>query len=742
MRFHPAQIILLFTLSFTACTGLKNVTSDDPLFTGNRYKIEDATKEVKSVVDQANSGMLPRPNNRFLWMRPALARYNMLSDSGRAKKFWRKKIDEQVTISQVNPYRTAEIIQNRLWHNGYFNNSITFDTITRGDKKAAIEFSIVLNTPQRFGNISYPEPADTLTRLINNAASESLIQEGDIYSLEALKNERTRLDRMLKDNGYIYFNPDFIGFRADSVTEDYTIDIDVRVKGSTPPESRTQFRVRNVYIVDEQPGQEGMLDTIIAHPFYLLTVDSAVSMNALKRGVFIEPGQLYSRTTRTRTTRYMNSLPIIRTATTRFLRKDSTDMLDAMLFLNKQKRYATTAELNAIFRSTNYFGPGVQFSIIDRNRRRSAERLRLNLRGRFEIQIQDGAINPAYELGIELNYLFPKLVPRFLDNLGRSKLPQTRISTGYNLFNRLDLYLLNSVFFNFGYKWFRNERVSHILNPIEIIFTAIPEDSKSDEFREYLKENPGVARSFEEQFVVGSGYEYIFDPVSIGTGNLFFRGGIDFAGNLLSLGYSAFNAPKDSLGRYTLFGVPFSQFGRVRTDLRYGIDLNRNSAVVARFSTGLGIPYGNSDILPYIKQFYVGGTNSLRSFLARSIGPGGEIPPEGFNDLTGDIRLEFNFEYRFTISGKLKGALFTDTGNIWLWNFDETRPAGNFKWDTWVDQLAISSGWGLRWDFDFVIARLDFAYTVRLPYEIEGSNWNKDIRFWNPTINIAVGYPF
>ena len=163
---------------------------------------------------------------------------------------------------------------------------------------------------------------------------------------------------------------------------------------------------------------------------------------------------------------------------------------------------------------------------------------------------------------------------------------------------------------------------------------------------------------------------------------------------------------------------------------------------MTRFVSGIGFPFGNSEILPYIKQFYVGGTNSLRSFIARSIGPGGVIPPEGYRDLTGDIRLELNLEYRFTIAGNFKSALFMDMGNVWLFNDDTFRPEGVFRFDTFMDQLAISSGWGLRWDFDFVVARLDFAYTLRTPYKVEGENWIKKFDFWDPTFNIAIGYPF
>jgi outer membrane protein assembly factor BamA len=358
------------------------------------------------------------------------------------------------------------------------------------------------------------------------------------------------------------------------------------------------------------------------------------------------------------------------------------------------------------------------------------------------VQIVDGEVNPAYEMGLEMHYSLPRFYPRFLFDVGKKSLPKTNISAGYNLFNRLDLYRLNSTFTNFGYRWSKTDRAVHSFNPIEIIFTKIPESSKSDAFNEYLEENPGVQRSFDEQFIVGAGYEFTYHPGANSRNDFFFRGGIDFAGNLLNGLYSATNASKDSLGRYTLLGVPFSQYLRARIELRYSFNLNERSKLVTRFSTGIGVPLGNSDALPYVKQFYVGGTNSLRSFIARSVGPGSEVPPEGYNDLTGDLRLEGNLEYRFNIAGSLKGALFMDAGNIWLFKEDASRPNGTFRFNTFVDEIAVSSGWGLRWDFDFIVARLDFAYTLRTPYLPEGERWATDFDFWNPAFNIAIGYPF
>ncbi|MBL7857547.1 MAG: BamA/TamA family outer membrane protein [Cyclobacteriaceae bacterium] len=742
IRSSSYHLLTFMVLALGGCTGMKNISSRDPLYTGHTIRYIERDADKKKLTPLIRGVLKPNPNATFLWMRPAVARNNMLSDKAKKKKFWTSKITEPVLLSQTSPAQVSEAIQNRMFHQGFFHAKVSYDTILIGHRKAGYTYTITLHQPYRYASVEFPKPANDLAQKITNSRQASLLKVGDIYTLDAVKKERIRIDNDLKESGYIYFNPDFITVRADTVTGDHQVRADVAVKPETPPESRIPYTLRKIYIYDDHVLANTITDTLAFGSYFLISQHKALRFEALQQGIFLKPGELYARSNYMHTIRYMNELPIIRNSTIKFLRQPNTDSLDVMLYLSQRKRYAYTAEFNAIFRSTNYFGPGVIFSYADRNRNKGAELLKVNLRGRFEVQIVDGEVNPAYEMGLEINYRLPRFYPAFVFHGGEKNLPKTNISAGYNLFNRLDLYRLNSVFTNFGYRWSKTDQVTHSFNPIEVIFTKIPESSKSDEFNQYLEENPGVQRSFDEQFIVGSSYEFTYQPATTSKNEFFFRGGIDLAGNLLNGLYSATNATKDSLGNYTLFNVPFSQYVRTRIDIRYSFNFNQRSKLVTRFSTGIGIPLGNSDILPYIKQFYVGGTNSLRSFIARSVGPGSEVPPEGYNDLTGDIRLEGNLEYRFTVAGSLKGALFVDAGNIWLYRDDPSRPNGTFRFSSFLDEIAISSGWGVRWDFDFLVARLDFAYTLRTPYLPSGEKWASSFNVWQPALNIAIGYPF
>lgn len=735
-------LLICGILALTGCTGMRYVSSGDPLFTGQEIEFEEKHEANRELIPAIHSVLKPAPNNKTLWMRPAVARYNMLSDSAKTKKFWKNKIAPPVLLSQTNSVQVSAAIHNRLFHAGYFNNTIDTDTILKGHRKAKYKYTISIGEPYRIASVNFPKPQNKLTQKISELEAESLMKKDDIYSFETVKNERLRIDRELKEQGYLYFSPDFILVKADSVSGHHQLNTEITVKPETPPESRKAYTIRNVFIHDDTGLDADLADTIQQDSYYLISQTNTLKFDALRQGIFLQPGDLYARSNALHTIRYLNELAIFRNANLKFVPHADTDQADVMVLLAQRKRFAYTADFNTVFRSTNYFGPGVIFSYTDRNANKGAELLKLNLRGSFEMQIIEGDFNPAYQLGIDINYLMPRFFPRFLFKTTTKKLPQTNIEAGYNLFNRLDLYRLNSIYGNFGYRWSKTDRMQHSLNILEATFTKLPEDSKSQDFIDYLEENPGVQRSFDEQFILGAGYEYTYNPAVGRHSGFYFRGGVDLAGNVLNGLYAATNAMKDTLGRYTFLGVPFSQYIRTRADIRYNFVFNQESRLVTRFSAGVGIPTGNSEVLPYIKQFYVGGTNSLRSFVARSLGPGSEVPPVGYNDLTGDIRIEGNLEYRFEISGSLKGALFIDAGNVWLFNEDPSRPNANFRFESFLDEIAISSGWGLRWDFNFIVLRVDLAYTLRTPYLAEGERWAGGFNFWRPAINIAIGYPF
>ncbi|MGK0280427.1 MAG: outer membrane protein insertion porin family, partial [Litorivivens sp.] len=260
--------------------------------------------------------------------------------------------------------------------------------------------------------------------------------------------------------------------------------------------------------------------------------------------------------------------------------------------------------------------------------------------------------------------------------------------------------------------------------------------------------------SFNDQLIFGPSYSMTFSPERKGNfANYFIGGSLEFSGNLLYSVYNWSNSEVNEDGQFEVVGVPFAQYTRTQIDARVYLDVAEYTKLVLRQNVGIGIPYLNSKSLPFAKQFFVGGASSLRGFQPRAVGPGIYKNTAGtddsFFDQTGDIMLEWNAESRFDLGGYLKGALFIDAGNVWLINESSNRIGGEFIWNQFLNQLAVSGGAGLRIDADYIIVRFDLALPLRDPSFESGNQWIFDQialdNGWvgdNMILNFAIGYPF
>jgi outer membrane protein assembly factor BamA len=314
---------------------------------------------------------------------------------------------------------------------------------------------------------------------------------------------------------------------------------------------------------------------------------------------------------------------------------------------------------------------------------------------------------------------------------------------------------MNSFNISYGYTWKESAQKEYEITPIAINFAKLMKTTPA--FEALLNENRYLRKSFEQQFTIGSIYSFTYNTL-IGKpkkNQYYFNATLDLSGNTIYFLQSALKSKKTVNNEYSIGGYMYSQYSKLTTDTRYYLSLNKKSKLATRLIIGAGIPYMNSTTLPYVKQFFSGGANSIRGFLPRTVGPGMYETIVNDNsklliDKAGDIKLEANIEYRFDIVSVLKGALFTDAGNIWLVNKNDELPGGEFKINTFQQQIAVSAGFGLRIDISFFVIRFDLAAPLRKPYLPENEQWviNK-INFgssgWrkdNLVLNIAIGYPF
>ena len=301
----------------------------------------------------------------------------------------------------------------------------------------------------------------------------------------------------------------------------------------------------------------------------------------------------------------------------------------------------------------------------------------------------------------------------------------------------------------YGYNWKAGPFHEHIVNPLQLNLVKLPPGSIDSVFAKIIESSPFLAYSYRDVLILGGNYSYIFSNQKIKKSRdfWFLRVNAEASGNMLSLAKNLTGAEKKD-GSYNVFGQPFAQFIKSDVDLRYNYVINDVSSIVLRGFLGIGIPYGNSKAIPFEKQYFGGGANGIRAWQVRSLGPGSYIPPKEtryFNQ-TADIKLEANAEYRFKLFWIIESALFIDAGNIWTFNNDVSRLGSQFNYNKFYKDIAVGAGTGLRFDFKFVIGRIDLGMKLRDPILSNGSRWIimrrpydlKDDFSWV----IGIGYPF
>jgi outer membrane protein assembly factor BamA len=427
-------------------------------------------------------------------------------------------------------------------------------------------------------------------------------------------------------------------------------------------------------------------------------------------------------------------------------------LLDCNIDLSKRKLHAFTVETEAT-NSGGRPGIGLNFTYSNSNIFRGSETFRLKARGALEAQKIWGD-NADYsssipffntvETGLEMSIIFPRfLIPWRQENLPKYFRPKTTTSIGVGFENRpeYERWLTN---FSFGYDWRESERIHHQVFPFD---WSIINVTLSPEFEQQLEEEPNdrIKNQYTDNFIMAARYSFTYNTQDIRKiqNFFYFKGSLETAGNLLKAGSGLFNANTDSLGNYVLFGIPYTQYVKIDGDFRFFNVITRNNSVAYRWYLGTGFPYGNADVLPLEKGFYGGGANGMRGWPYRLLGPGSYENPEDYFDRMGDIQLEANLELRFPVYSFIKGALFTDIGNIWLIKEDDSYPGGNFRFDRFYKELAIDVGIGIRLDFNFFIMRVDFAIPLRDPANPENDRWVlNEWQFSDVIINFGIGYPF
>lgn len=758
---------LLILCLAASCSTTKYLKEGEELYTGAelKFKTEKKIKNKGDLKGELEDVLKPKPNSSFLGFRYKLYLYNLSYrvKNKKIKNWLTKKGEAPVLFSQVQPQTIAEILQNRLFNHGFFKAKVDTNLI-REKKTVKVRYLLNVTAPYTIKEVIFPSGNSDLEKGIRAARDSSLLKAGDNYDLDILKQERERIDSRLKNNGFFYFNPEYILFKADTTEGQHLVNIYVSVKKETPEESKKIYSIGDIYLYSDYTLEK---DSAYKNgPFKLIKGihyqlgDTAFKPKTILRSVFLKPGSTYNRNDHNMTLKRLNNLGTFKFVNMRFIEADTTsDKLNTFIYLTPLPKKSLRLELQAVSKSNNFVGPAFIASLRNRNFMKRAGQLTLNLNSGYETQIGAKTGFNSYEVGGEVKLSVPRFItPWPIGYESKLYLPKTNFSLGFRFLDRVQFYKINQISFNYGYAWRETSTKEHELNPISFSYVQLNKTTQA--FEEVLKSNPVLQRSFEKQFIVGSNYTFTYNsiPKENQRDQYFFRGGIDVSGNLL---YTLLYFLKDRKATpdqpYKFLSEPFSQYTRTDLEFRYNLKLDDpgNKSLASRIIVGVGLPYGNSATMPYIKQYFSGGPNSLRAFRTRSLGPGLYHAPDSligkrFLDQAGDMKLEGNLEYRFTIYKYFKGAVFTDAGNIWLMRRSEGLPGAEFDPSTFYKDIAIGSGVGLRFDISFIVVRLDLATPIRKPYLPEGQRWVVDQikpgdpswRKQNLVLNIAIGYPF
>lgn len=762
----PILISLISGSLLVACNPTKHLPPNEKLYTGARVNVHGPSltaREKKTLRDDLRGLTRPKPNTRFLGIPVKLNIYNMFRNSkkGLFKNLRDKYGEPPVLLSQVDLQQNVKVLQNHLENKGYFHAKLTADTTVRR-KRAMADYDAETGEQYTINSVHFPTDSSNVSLAIQQTIKNSLLKKDAPFDLDVIKAERTRIDALLKEKGFYFFSADYLLVKTDSTIGNHLVNMYVVVKPEAPWQAKEIYHINNVYIYSGYNLNMHRIDTLkslaeVYSGYHIIDRNKRFKPYLFKETMQFKPGDVYNRTGHNQTLNRLINLNLFKFVKNRFeVVPVDSPKLDVYYYLTPLPSKSFRAEITTVTRSNNLNGSQLNLGWQHRNLFRSGAQV--NITGYVGSDVQfSGAFKGynTYRTGAGALFTIPRFVVPFatLRKTGPFA-PRTAIRLGYDILNRKKLYTLNSYRLEYGYNWKQNLQKSHELYPISISYAQpLNVTHIFDSLRLLFV---GMEHIIDKQFILGSRYEYLYNQQANGIQLLnswYFNGIVDLSGNIAGL-LSGANIKKGDTAK--IYNTPFSQYAKLEGDLRYYRKIGLKSTWANRINIGIGIPYGNSVQIPYIKQFFVGGNNSLRGFRSRSVGPGTYFPvPTNHDpnallpDQTGDIKLEMNTEFRPHISGPLYGAIFLEGGNIWL--KEDTafthKPGSQFT-GKFLKQLAVDAGVGIRLDITLFVIRFDVAFPLRKPWVIPPSVI-RDINFFNPVwrrqnlvYNLAIGYPF
>ena len=813
-RVLPLGLLLLLA----SCNVTKYIGEEEELLTGQRINFAkgSAIADRADVAYELSTLARQDPNGNFLFLFPREHFYLANSkpkDTTRIDRFLRNTIGQPPTLySDSLSRQSAEAMADFLRYRGYFNATVYHEADRRKRKKVSLIYHVAPGRRYLIDSVGYSSPAPLIDSLLQLQRAESLLQPGAPLDLNAFDAEKARLNTALRNEGYAYFSNNYFDkLEIDTSQQEGYANIYLAV---LPPQQEEAYRTYTIgqitVLTDYVPARDASGvpypgDTTVAGIRFLSpTTNFRMRPDILAQNIFLQTDSLYSREAYEKTNLSLGGLGIYR-----FVRINQLPdplrpgVLNYQIQLSTDKRMALGVDLDLNYtnrsqladnatQNNNLIGVSVSPNFRNRNVFGGAELLTVALRAGVEINPTPDS-NALFFNTVDLAAEATLNLPRFKDyglyglarRVGLLSDPfhrqlQERASTRYSLAYE---YLFISTFYGYtianarlGYDFRRsattNYRIDHAALDI-LNFTV------ENQFQRILNDNQRLALSISDQYFL----------------SLLFR----------SLDYSRAGRPDRRgrsvtlTGRFELTGGEvyladrfiddldpdnrLAQYALLATDIRFKKQFSPLRSLATRFSFGIARPFGREEEVPYVKQFFAGGANSMRAWAPQGLGPGGYVDllsldsDGGINNnlrlyQTGDLQLEFNAEYRFNLFSFFRGALFTDIGNVWRIEEDPDRPGSQFLLrgrlreqegtqaffhQPFYRQLAVNGGFGLRVDLSYFVFRLDLALPLRYNYPRtsegepavrdetnypESAYWLQRLELSELRPQIGLGYPF
>lgn len=767
-RYFLYVLTSVVMLSLASCSATKFVPDGSYLL--DEVKIHTDNKDIKP--SSLRMYVRQSPNTKwFSLVKTQLYIYNL---SGRdstkwGNKFLRRIGDAPVIYNAEEAQKAQEEMVKAVQNMGFIGGNIRSYTKVK-KKKLKLHYEVTAGKPYIVNSLTYDIHDSQIATYLQGDSLKSLLRKGMLLDVNVLDAERQRIADCLLRNGYYKFNKDYIGYTADTVSNTYMVDLTLHLNlhkahVNDSAKAHKQYAINKIsfitdYDVLESSGLSSINinDSVHYKNFPIYYRDKLyLRPKVLTENLNFASGELYDERRVQQTYSNYGRLSALKYTNIRFVETEVGDStkLNAYIMLTKSKHKSVTFEVEGT-NSAGDLGAAASVSLHNRNLFRGSETFMIKFRGAYEVisGLQPGYTNNNYtEYGVESSINFPNFLFPFLSSDYKRKIrATTELGVQYNYQLRPE-FSRTMASASWSYKWTRRQKVQHRIDFIDVAFLYLPWKSKKFE-EDYINkgQNHIFRYNYQNRLIIRMGYNYNYNSVggsilnnTIASNSYSIRFNIESAGNMMYAISKATNIRKNSDGEYAILGIPYAQYLKGEFDFAKNIRIDYRNSFAFHAGFGIAVPYANAKTIPFEKQYFSGGANSVRGWGVRDLGPGSFAGDENLLNQSGDIKFDASIEYRSRLFWKFQGAVFVDAGNIWTIRSYANQPGGVFKFNKFYKQIAVAYGLGLRLDLDFFILRFDGGMKAVNPvyesgkqrYPIAYPKFSRDFAF-----HFAVGYPF